>query len=380
MRHPYRLRTRSRAGDELSSVLQLAPIPFAEQAVVGGGERYPTELSRAMSRYVPTTLVSFDRKGSLRREGNLTIRVYPVIRYVDNKRVNPLSPWFLRELPGASVVHCHQYQTLMTNMAVLFGSMLGKRTFATDHGGGGRNYSRRLRIGERLTAFLPVSANSAGLFPDLASKTTIIGSGIDPERFKPADVERRRSVLYVGRIMPHKGIDYLIQAVRPDTPLKVIGRVYHQGYFQHLQRLSEGKQVTFVNDADDDQIVREYSSATVSVLPTVYRSWDGVTHKQPELLGISLLEAMGCETPVVCTNVGGMPEAVVEGETGFVVPPNDPEALSDRLYRLLDDPARARSMGKAARQHVLENWTWDRVARRCLEAYTAAGAKTGAEC
>lgn len=363
----------------MPSVLQLAPIPFAEQAVVGGGERYPTELSRAMARYVPTTLVSFDRKGSVRREGNLTIRIYPVIRYVDRKRVNPLSPWFLRELPGAGVIHCHQYQTLMTNMAVLFGSMLGKKSFATDHGGGGKNYSRRLRIGDHLTGFLPVSAFSATFFPDLAGKTTMIGSGINPERFKPANVERRRSVLYVGRIMPHKGIDYLIQAVRPDTPLRVIGRVYNQEYFQHLRELSRGKQVTFINDADDRQIVREYSAATVSVLPTVYRSWDGVTHKQPELLGISLLEAMGCETPVVCTNVGGMPEAVVEGETGFVVPPNDSEALSDRLYQLLDDPARAQSMGRAARQHVLENWTWDGVARRCLEAYKAAGVKLGSE-
>lgn len=362
----------------MTSVLQLAPIPFADQAVVGGGERYPTELSRAMARYVPTTLISFGRGGSVRREGNLTTRIYPIIRYVDQKRVNPLSPWFLRELPGAAVIHCHQYQTLMTNMAVLLGSILGKKSFATDHGGGGKNYSRRLRIADRLTGFLPVSAFSATFFPEMAGKTTMIGSGIDPELFKPADVKRQRSVLYVGRIMPHKGIDYLVQAVRPDTPLKVIGRVYNQQYFAYLRKLAEGKQVTFVNDAGDREIIQEYGAATVCVLPSVYRSWDGVTHKQPELLGISLLEAMGCETPVVCTNVGGMPEAVVEGETGFVVPPNDSEALSDRLYRLLDDPARARAMGKAARQHVLENWTWDLVARRCLKAYAAAGAKVGA--
>ncbi|MGI5836629.1 MAG: glycosyltransferase family 4 protein, partial [Chloroflexota bacterium] len=154
------------------SILQLSPIPFSEQAVVGGGERYPTELSRALAKYEPTTLVSFAEKMSVRHEGNLTIKIYPVIRYVDGKRVNPLCPWFLGELFGHDVIHCHQYQTLITNMAVMLGSWLRKKTFATDHGGGGKNYSRRLGIANRLTGFLPVSRFSVTFFPDLAHKTS----------------------------------------------------------------------------------------------------------------------------------------------------------------------------------------------------------------
>ena len=337
--------------------------------MVGGGERYPTELSRAMSRYVPTTLVSFGARAVVRKDGNLTLKIYPALRYVDGKRVNPLSLRFLPDLAVARVVHCHQYQTIVTNLAVLAGWLLRKRSFVTDHGGGGRNYARRLRIDERLTGFLPVSRFSAGLFPGLAAKSTPIGSGVDPDFFRPASVERQRSVLYVGRILPHKGIDYLIRAVRPDTPLRVVGRVYDDGYFAHLLRLAEGKRVAFVTDATDQDLVQEYSRATVSVLPSVYVTWDGVPRRMPELLGITLLESMACETPVVCTEVGGMPEAVEEGVTGFVVPPNDPDALADRLYRLLDDPTRARAMGKAGRQQVLDRWTWDHVARRCLRAY-----------
>ncbi len=360
---------------QITSVLQLTPIPFGDQAVVGGGERYPTELSRAMARYVPTTLVSFAERYSVRREGNLTLKIYPALRYVDHKRVNPLSPWFLADLPRAGVIHCHQYQTLVTNLAVLFGSLLGRKSFATDHGGGGRNYGRRLRIGERLTGFLPVSRFSAGFYPELASKTVPIDSGVDPELFRPQGKERERSVLYVGRIMPHKGIDYLVQAVGKDVPLRVVGRVYDKDYYQYLCRLAEGKQVTFLTDASDQDILREYGRATVTVLPSVYVTYNGAQHRMPELLGITLLESMACETPVVCTNVGGMPEAVQEGVTGYVVPPNDPGALSDRLYRLLDDPTLARSMGEAARQHILEHWTWDHVARRCLEAYATLGTR-----
>jgi len=67
-----------------------------------------------------------------------------------------------------------------------------------------------------------------------------------------------------------------------------------------------------------------------------------------------------------------MPEAVVEGETGFVVPPSHPDALGERIYQLLDNPSLARAMGKAARQHILDGWTWDHVARRCLTAYGLA--------
>ncbi len=322
-----------------------------------------------MARYVPTTLVSFAERLSVRHEGNLTLKIYPVLRYVDHKRVNPLSPWFLLDLLGAQVIHCHQYQTFLTNLAVLAGWALRKKTFATDHGGGGRNYGRRLHIDARLTGFLPVSRFSAGFYPGLLSKTTAIDSGVNPELFRPQLAERERSVLFVGRLLPHKGIDYLIQAVGSDVPLRVVGRIYDRGYYEYLCQLAEGKQVTFLTNASDRDILQAYSTAAVTVLPSVYVSYNGRQNPMAELLGITLLEAMACETPVVCTRVGGMPEAVKDGETGYVVPPNDPAALADRLYRLLDDPSLARSMGKAARQQILEHWTWDHVARRCLEAY-----------
>lgn len=356
----------------MSAVLQLTPIPFGDNAVVGGGERYPTELSRALARYIPTRLVSFGERLSVRREGNLTFKTYPVVRYIDRKRVNPLSPWFLVDLLSASVVHCHQYQTLMTNLAVVSGWALRKKVFATDHGGGGRNYSKRLRTDSKLTGFLPVSRFSASFFPALAHKTTIIYSGVDPNRFCPQPVEKERSVLFVGRILPHKGVDCLIQAVGRDVPLWVMGRIYDAEYHSYLLRLAEGKNVRFVTDAGDEEILEAYNRSTVTVLPSVYVSYNGRRNRMPELLGIALLESMSCETPVVCSDVGGMPEAVVEGETGFVVPPSHPDALGERIYQLLDNPSLARAMGKTARQHILDGWTWDHVARRCLTAYGLA--------
>jgi starch synthase len=95
----------------------------------------------------------------------------------------------------------------------------------------------------------------------------------------------------------------------------------------------------------------------------------GTTQKMPELLGLVMLESMACGTPVVCTDVGGMPEFVEEGVTGFIVPPNDPRALRERINYLLQNPEAALKMGRAGRRAVSEKFTWDVAARRCLAAY-----------
>ena len=88
-----------------------------------------------------------------------------------------------------------------------------------------------------------------------------------------------------------------------------------------------------------------------------------------ELLGLSVLEAMASATPVVASRIGGIPEVVVDGETGFLVEPGDVEALQDRLATLLADRRLARRLGDSARSAVIERFTWKACAERCLAAY-----------
>jgi glycosyltransferase involved in cell wall biosynthesis len=80
---------------------------------------------------------------------------------------------------------------------------------------------------------------------------------------------------------------------------------------------------------------------------------------------------MACGAPAVCTDVASMPEVVEDGVTGFVVPPNDPRALRQKLVWLRDNPERRREMGEAARRRVLERFTWPSVVRNCLEIYSS---------
>jgi glycosyltransferase involved in cell wall biosynthesis len=335
--------------------------------MIGGGERYPTSLAQAMTNYVETVLISFGANRLSLKQGKLRIEIYPAIGSLDN----PVSYSFLKELARADIVHCHQYRTYATNLAISLGAALGKRIFVTDHGGGGSHYiTGRVPLSKLVNAFLPVSAFSTKSLPPL-KRTQVIYGGVEEEFLeKTPDREREKKVLFVGRILPHKGINYSIEAVDENIPLEIIGRVYNQEYFALLQELAKHKQVRFITDASDDAIREAYRSALVTVLPSVYVDINSTRHPAPELLGLVLLESMACGTPVICTNVGGMPEIVREGVTGFIVPPNDAIALREKIHWLLDHPDKARQMGQKARAEVLKNFTWDSVAKRCLEAYT----------
>jgi glycosyltransferase involved in cell wall biosynthesis len=198
----------------------------------------------------------------------------------------------------------------------------------------------------------------------------VILGGVDTEKFSPDEsVSREPKVLFVGRILAHKGIDNLIRALPPGLTLEIVGQPYDRRYLRELHQLAEGKDIVFNHDFDDQALVKSYRNALCVVLPSVYKDMYGGETRVPELLGQTLLEGMACETPAICTNVASMPEVVEDGVTGFVVPPNDATALRERLTWLLEHPQDARSMGQAARRRIVETFTWPMVVRRCLEIY-----------
>ena len=136
-----------------------------------------------------------------------------------------------------------------------------------------------------------------------------------------------------------------------------------------LRARAAGKCVTFVHDADDEQLVAEYRRAPCVVLPSVYTTPDGQRRRVPELLGQTLLEAMACGRPAICTDVASMPEVVVHGETGYVVPPGNPAALGSAIAALRGNPEEARRLGSNGRARVIERFRWENVVDRCLAAY-----------
>jgi starch synthase len=214
----------------------------------------------------------------------------------------------------------------------------------------------------------------------------VIHNGIDPEIYQPDPSSEtlarfgidptRPYAFFNGRITRQKGLPLLLAAAldldprfqlviaasSPDTP--EIGAEVDA--LAERVRSERGNLVWINHFLPREDLIRLHSGATVFVCPSIY-----------EPFGLVILEAMACETAVVASRVGGIPEIVVEGETGFLVDydVDQPEAfttaLAARIEELLSDPARASKMGKAGRQRVLERFGWPSIATRTVELYSS---------
>jgi glycosyltransferase involved in cell wall biosynthesis len=324
-----------------------------------------------MAQVTPTELLTFGDNDETRSDGPLQIRVIGGARSVRNDPYDKFSPALFEHLANADVVHCHQIHATASIMAAEFCKRSGKRVFVTDLGGGPSGPTS-LATDSMFDAHLHISAFSQRLWENSKTRSILISGGVDTGRFHPADEppEEFRAI-FVGRILPHKGIDVLIDALPDDMLLDVIGRPYDARYFGDLKDRARDKCVAFVTDLADDLLPDAYRRSSCVVLPSVYRTMYGGESFAPELLGQTLLEGMASGLPAICTDVGAMPEVVVDGGTGFVVPGRDMTALRDKLELLRRNSDAAGRMGKAARHHVLEHFTWTRVVDRCMSAYAS---------
>jgi glycosyltransferase involved in cell wall biosynthesis len=355
-------------------VVHIVPALFGPDGVIGGAERYAFELARHMAGYVPTSLVAFGDQNRHERVGPLDVRVLGSAWYVRGQRGNPFHVRLFTALRDAEIVHCHQQHVVMSSAAALWCRVRRRSVFVSELGGGGWDLSAYVSTDGWFKGHLHLSDYSRHVYRhEQLATSRVIGGGVDVDKFSPdPSVARVGGALFVGRLLPHKGIDYLIRGLPPGMPLAIVGPRPDRETAATLVRLAAGRNVCFKEGLDDEQLVREYRRALCVVLPSVYRTSIGTETAVPELLGQALLEGMACEAPAICTNVASLPELVDDGVTGFVVPSNDPAALGERLQMFHLHPERVSSMGRSARERVLERFTWDRVVQRCLEAYEGA--------
>jgi glycosyltransferase involved in cell wall biosynthesis len=339
----------------------------------GGGERYPAELARALARVVDCKLVTFGSRTSSHDDDGLGVTVLKPSMLLQHHPAHPVPRGLMPQLTGADIIHTHHLRAFPSRVATVAAWSRGQRRVVTDHGlGPGRGPQV---VAHLIDRFLTVSGYSAKVLRSPPQKTTIIYGGADTKRFRPERLVGRSGVLFVGRLTPHKGVDRLIQALPNHATLTIAGtpghdrRLPERRYPVLLERLAQGRDVHFVGRVGEEELAALYRRAQVVVLPSVHETCYGKHISIPELLGLSLLEAMASGTPVLATRVGGLPEVVVDGQTGFIVEPGDVSELRFRLEQLLGDDRLAANMGENARQHVVENFTWERCGERCLKAY-----------
>ena len=344
-------------------VVQVSPAYFKD--LIGGGERYPWELAKALSKYVNVTLIVF---GSNRRteriSETLTVEKYPAITspppLFTKTNPFPLTLAFLKEINKADIVHLHQFNTLISNLVTVYTKHKNKFICVTDHGGGYFKLSKLFPIiGRAVDLYMLVAQFSYKKFARYKNDYQVIYGGVDTSKFCPLNVEKENKVLFVGKILRVKGIDNLIKSVQGlDTKLQVDAKLLDKEYLKLLKNLDHNNKTIFDFNATDKELINDYNSALVTVLPSV-----------SEIFPLVILESMACGTPLICTDAGGMPEIVDDGENGFIVPLNDPKSLEEKISYFLDNPEESKRMGENARKKILADFTWDAVARRCLEGY-----------
>jgi phosphatidylinositol alpha-1,6-mannosyltransferase len=167
-------------------------------------------------------------------------------------------------------------------------------------------------------------------------------------------------VLSVARLVPRKGIDQVLRALRylPDVEYRVIGHGPDEARLRSLaESLGVSDRVRFLGRVSDSQLAREYAEASLLVLPA-RRTADG----QLEGYGLVYFEAAAWGRPSVAGRSGGEVDAVVDGQTGLLVDGASHEQVAAAVASLLDDPARLRSMGAAARARVESSHNWQNAA------------------
>ncbi|MCC2593499.1 glycogen synthase [Tessaracoccus sp. OS52] len=252
---------------------------------------------------------------------------------------------------------------------------------------------------EAAAAVISVSAGMRedvlASYPDLdPERVHVVRNGIDTDEFRPDPARNvaeglgmdpdRPSVVFVGRITRQKGLVHLLRAASqfdedtqlvllagsPDTP--AIAAEFDEAFAQLKRQRSAP--VIWVNEMLPRASVRQVlTHATVFACPSIY-----------EPLGIVNLEAMACETAVVASAVGGIPEVVMNGQTGLLVPydparADDPEfvenfesVFADRVNLLTRDPELASRYGRAGRERCIAEFSWAKIARETVAVYEAA--------
>jgi phosphatidylinositol alpha-1,6-mannosyltransferase len=241
---------------------------------------------------------------------------------------------------------------------------------------GARQLLRRIGDGVDVVTYLGEYFRvrlAKAMSPQAAARMVRLAPGVDVATFRDArpaaNVDRDRGpvVLCLSRLVPRKGQDTLIRAwpaVRaaiPDARLLLVGDGPYGDTLRRMAgELGVTDAVTFAGSVPDEALPGYYAAADVFAMPCRTRR----AGLDVEGLGIVYLEASAAGLPVISGDSGGAPDAVLDGETGYVVPGRSVSTLAERIVTLLSDPAQARAMGRRGLAWVEQEWDWSRVAGR----------------
>jgi glycosyltransferase involved in cell wall biosynthesis len=361
-------------------VAYLTPTYFSAESVVGGGERYVSNLAHALKvaqisdslpyRFAPTIL-SIGPEPKLFVQDGIPIRVLPNNTSSENP-MDGTSALLWSELSDYDLIHVHQSLTIFGAYCSVIAKTLRKPLILTDLGGGANPVmlsGKGLQLADGIISI----SNFAHSFiaPHFSGPHEVIIGPVDTDFFTVAASTgcNKLTAICVSRILPHKGIDRIIKALPPALKLRVVGRVYDAAYHKTLTQMSVGKDIEFIHDADDQRLLSLYQSSDLFIQASTFRDCNGnVTHK-PELMGLTTLEALACGLPVIVSDAGSLPELVADHNWGRVFSTDDELEVYLNDFRHELWPQRGSS--QEARSHVVNNYSYNAVGFRLSNFYAS---------
>ncbi len=363
-------------------VAHVSPTYFADKSLIGGGERYVSYIALALQEVqgslpflleqavfaigptdralcdrggLPVTVLADQNPGSGAMEG-MSVRLWQVLRDFD-------------------IVHVHQALTFFGCYCAVVARSLGKTLIMTDLGGGACSLLLEhggLRLADGLLSISKFAGSLVG--PYFPGPHAAIAGPVDTTTFTPPAVPRRRcEVLCVGRLLPHKGIDRVIDALPPGLPLRIVGRPYDAKYHALLVRRAARKQVTFVLDADDAELLACFHSAGIFVQASTFVDCYGHAVSKPELMGLTTLEALSTGLPVAIANAASLPELASDPRFSMVF--DDDAGLRTILERFAAGLWPEPGASELARRHAVERYSFPVVGRQIAEFYARVHAE-----
>ena len=334
---------------------------------LGGVENYVFNIALGFKQTYNAEVVVITANESekkLRIEDYFGMKVYrlPVMMHVSNTPINPLWYFSLKSIirkEKPDIINSHQPVMFMGDITAF---VADKIPFVLTYHAGTMKKKKLpidiiIYLYERFV--LPHTAKKAfkiicvskfvreTLLKRYASKVTIISPGVNTALYTPdPEVKREEKlVLFIARykkMYQMKGLSYLINAIKmlQGVRLHIVGEIEE----------SSDENIEFVGVKQGEELVEEMQKASVLVLASLAHM---------ESFGMVLIEAMACETPVVGTNIGGIPEVIRDGVDGFIVEPRDSNALALAISKIVSDKELATRMGRSGEAKVRENFTWD---------------------